>query len=95
MYKEKRKTLKLEETICGKTFWTVWGMAKQLPGKKKGSTTSFDMMLIYIKEGCPCFEHAGRVFFDKDMTAFLEWLTKRRAHQAVAYQNKKAAIWKV
>lgn len=91
MTKEKAATLKMEETICGKTFWTVWGMSRQLPGRTKGSKTSLAQMLVYIREGCPCFEHGGSVFFDKDLTEFLNWLKKRRPQQAKAAAKRRAS----
>lgn len=92
MTKEKAANLKMEETICGKTFWTVWGMSRQLPGRTRGSRTSLSQMLVYIREGCPCFEHGGSIYFDKDTTAFLEWLRQRRPQKASVAAKRRAAM---
>lgn len=67
-----------EKDICGVSFWTLWGMAKQIPGRKKGSNISVNTLLQYVREGCPCFEHAGALYFPKDTTQFLNWLMTRR-----------------
>lgn len=93
MTKQEALDLKKEEVIGGKTFWTLWGMSRQLPGRKTGTRTSIKQMLIYVKEGCPCFEHAGSLFFDKDLTAFLEWLQKRKPARQIKAQERIRRIY--
>ena len=64
--------------ICGQTFYTIWGMCKQIPGRTAGSHITRTTLLQYVKEGCPCFEHAGSLYFPKDLGPFMSWLVTRQ-----------------
>lgn len=72
------RTYDKEREICGSSFYTLWGMCEQVPGRTKGSHITPNTLLGYVKEGCPCFEHAGALYFKKDLTEFVAWLTTRR-----------------
>lgn len=64
--------------ICGQTFYTIWGMCKQIPGRTSGSHITRATLLQYVKEGCPCFEHAGTLYFNQDLKPFMQWLVTRQ-----------------
>jgi hypothetical protein len=79
-----------EREICGESFYTLWGMAKQVPGRTKGSHITPNTLLRYIDEGCPCFEHAGATYFKKDLSEFRAWLTTRRPERQKKSMARRA-----
>ena len=85
-----KRTFELEREICGQSFYTLYGMAAQIPGRTKGSHITFNTLLGYVKEGCPCFEHSGALYFDKDLTKFREWLMQRRPERQRKYMERRA-----
>ncbi len=82
-----------EKNIGGVSFYTIWGICEKIPGRTKGSHLSQKQMLQYVKEGCPCFEHAGALLFEKDLTNFLEWLRNRRPARQIKAQERIKRIW--
>lgn len=88
-----KRTYEKEQTICGKSFYTLWGMCEQVPGRNKGSHISPNTLLRYVREGCPCFEHSGTLFFDKDTTAFLEWLVQRKPQRQIKALERRARYY--
>ena len=73
-----RKPYPREKNICGQTFYTLWGMSEQIEGRKAGSHITVNTLLRYVREGCPCFEHAGVLYFQKDLKPFMAWLVQRK-----------------
>lgn len=64
--------------ICGREFYTLYGMCEQIPGRGKGTHITADTLLKYVHEGCPCFEHSGSLYFQKDLGPFMDWLVQRK-----------------
>lgn len=67
-----------ERVIAGKSYYTIYGMCEQFPGRKTGTRLGLNTLMQYVREGAPCFESCGIVYFDKDLTAFRTWLEGRR-----------------
>lgn len=85
-----KSTREKEREICGETFWTIWGMSEQIPGRVKGTHISPATLLQYVREGCPCFEHSGALYFSKDLTAFRQWLIQRRPERQVKALERRS-----
>lgn len=89
-----KRIFEQEREICGQSFYTLYGMAAQIPGRTKGSHITLNTLLNYVKEGCPCFEHSGALYFDKDLTKFREWLVQRKpARQEKALARRARCSW--
>ena len=73
-----KRVYEKEKEICGQSFYTIWGMSEQIPGRTKGSHITTTTLLKYVNEGCPCFEHSGTLYFNKDLKPFMAWLINRR-----------------
>ncbi|MGN0024163.1 MAG: hypothetical protein ACI351_01880 [Candidatus Avelusimicrobium sp.] len=93
MTKERRAKMPLEKTVGGIAFYTVWGMCSKIEGRNAGSHLSITQLLKYVKEGCPCFEHAGMLLFEQDLTGFMEWLRKRKAARQIKAQERIRRIY--
>lgn len=85
-----KRNFELEREICGQRFYTLYGMALQIPGRTAGSHITLNTLLGYVKEGCPCFEHSGALFFNKDLTEFRNWLMQRRPERQRKYMERRA-----
>ena len=90
MTKDRRRKQALERTVAGKTYYTVYGMCAQLPGRKIGTKLGLNTLMQYVREGAPCFESCGIVYFDKDLTAFRTWLEGRRPLSKVRADERAA-----
>lgn len=90
MTKDRRRKQALERTVAGKTYYTVYGMCEQLPGRKIGTKLGLNTLMQYVREGAPCFESCGIVYFDKDLTAFRTWLEGRRPLAKVRADERAA-----
>lgn len=84
------RTHALEREICGDQFYTLFGMAQQIPGRTQGSHITVNTLLRYVKEGCPCFEHSGSLYFKKDLTEFRQWLLQRRPQRQLKALQRRA-----
>lgn len=93
MTKERRAKMPLEKNVGGIAFYTVWGMCSKIEGRNTGSRLSITQLLKYVQEGCPCFEHAGMLLFEKDLSAFMKWLRKRKAERQVKSQERIRRIY--
>lgn len=93
MTKAHWEKLPKEVTICGQTFLTIYGICEKIEGRTKGSHLSLKQMLQYVKEGAPCFEHAGSLVFEKDLSSFLEWLRQRRPMRQIKAQERMRKIY--
>lgn len=83
MTNERLAKLAKQREVGGQKFYTIYGMCEKIEGRTAGSKTSINQMMKYVKEGCPCFEHAGSVLFDTDLNNFMEWLKTRRPMRQV------------
>lgn len=93
MTKEKRTRQALEKTVGGVSFYTVWGMCEKIEGRTRGSKLSICQLLKYVKDGCPCFEHAGMLLFEKDLSNFMAWLRQRQPARQIKAQERIKRIW--
>lgn len=93
MTREKRASMALEKQLGEKSFYTLYGMCAQIPGRTEGSRLSPNQLLKYVKEGCPCFEHAGQVLFEKDLTVFYNWLRQRKPLRQIKAQERLRRIY--
>lgn len=93
MTKEKRAKMPLEKTVGGVAFYTVWGMCQQIEGRTKGSRLSVNQLLKYVKAGCPCFEHAGTLLFEKNLAPFMDWLRQQRPQRQLKAQERLRRIY--
>ena len=93
MTREKRAKMPLEKELGGVEFYTLWGLCEQVPGRTAGSRLSPNQLLKYVKEGCPCFEHAGMLLFEKDLTGFYNWLRQRKPLRQIKAQERLRRIY--
>lgn len=93
MTKRKLESLAREKKLGEKSYYTLYGMCAQIPGRKEGSRLSPNQLYQYVKEGCPCFEHAGQVLFEKDLTAFYNWLRQRKPLRQLKAQERLRRIY--
>lgn len=93
MTREKRAKMPLEKKLGGVEYYTLWGVCEQVPGRTAGSRLSPNQLLKYVKEGCPCFEHAGMLLFEKDLTGFYNWLRQRKPERQIKAQERLRRIY--
>lgn len=93
MTKKQREGMPLERELNGVRYYTLWGMCEQVPGRTSGSRLSPNQLLKYVKEGCPCFEHAGVLLFEKDLTEFYNWLRRRKPLRQIKAQERLRRIY--
>lgn len=86
------KDLRTEINLGGESFYTCWGLSRQLPSRNN-SFTSLNTITRYVREGCPCFEHGGMTLFSKDLTDFMQWLKNRRPYKQIKAKERLRRIY--
>ncbi len=93
MTRKQRESMALEKQLGDVSYYTLWGMCAQIPGRTAGSRLSPNQLLKYVKEGCPCFEHAGMLLFEKDLTGFYNWLRQRKPLRQIKAMARAGRIY--
>lgn len=76
-----------------RTYYTVLGLSKRLPGKK-GKNTSPNTIYKYLEEGMPHFNHAGLQLFPIEKLAdILNWLEDRKTPKQLEIERRNRRFY--